>query len=138
MTPDLNEGQPTTGWFDATVHHPALPGYYEVRNGAPVHHRHRAFLLGSRFRYWNGSEWLTDDKGGPSIFGKHVTHQWRGVRMWVLRRLSGGADAFLIDARPRFNAWSRHVVEARPFKSERTARRFADRHPRLGLTAVLA
>jgi hypothetical protein len=129
---------PQTDWFRANAFHPALPGYYKVRGGAHLPFRSPLRLVGVDLRFWNGSVWLTWERGLQSVFGRHASHEWCGQRRWVLRRLSGGEDAFLISARPGMHAWTRLAVEARPFPTERQARRFSDRHPRLGLTAVLA
>lgn len=78
------EKQPVTAWFRADAFHPALPGYYEVRNNRPLSPRSFMCLFGSR-RYWDGARWLTNAGGVSSIFGRHDSHEWRGRRRWVLR-----------------------------------------------------
>ena len=74
----------TTPWFPATAK-PARKGWYEVRSYPKLHRNHRFNLNLSPFRYWDGKVWRI---GGPdekwaldivSIFGRHYTHQWRGL-----------------------------------------------------------
>jgi hypothetical protein len=69
-----------TEWFPGNVK-PVRPGFYEVRNDpatAPST-RSQMYLTGRR-RYFNGETW----RGGwlgeiVSIFGRHPSHQWRGL-----------------------------------------------------------
>lgn len=68
-----------TPWFSGNVK-PARVGFYEVGHSRPLHHNNRLHLTGYPTRFWNGYNWITDDLfDKPSIFGKHETHQWRGL-----------------------------------------------------------
>jgi hypothetical protein len=145
MAQTLVNDSPVTDWFSANTHHPALPGRYEVRNSTPMGRRARMRLIG-RFRYWSGAAWFTDETCRfSSVFGEHSSHQWRGVRKWVLAttksallgeryvtRISDQRTIHLIDC-PQV---------AMTFDAEAEARVYAARHPRLAgayaLTAVLA
>lgn len=71
--------------------------------------------------------------------------KWRGVRRWVLRgpddnilsRIAGApVHIYLHAARPRSKQWG-GLTQARPFKTEAAAQRFADRYQQLKLTAVM-
>lgn len=68
-----------TDWFDGMRFVPVHEGYYMVVCHG-VSHRSRFFLTARPWRYWNGSEWLTDKDGAPSIFGRHPRHQFRGLK----------------------------------------------------------
>lgn len=131
-----------TDWYGHDVK-PVHVGAYEVRNTGPAHYR--KVLVGGRMRWWDGAQWLTEQGGQPSTMGSHHTHQWRGRRMWVLVRRADPpmssmdwalVDDYLISARPR-SAKFGDLASARPFKTERQAKRFAARYSHLGLTAVL-
>lgn len=97
---------------------------------------------------FRGGKWFSIDDGDElyAINYKHAhAYEWRGVRRWVLQ---GPADnllsliarqpvtIYLHAARPRSSNFG-GLAKARPFKTEAAAQRFADRHQRLKLTAVL-
>lgn len=137
--------EPVTDWFRADTYHPVQPGYYDVgfdRGCGTIE-------VSEMRRYWNGVMWLNNGPHGDRsnlLRGFDTSVFWRGIRRWVLvrkaqpdRATQGGqlADVYLVSARPRAAKLSRLLVEARHFKSEAAAQRFAARYPRLGLTAVL-
>jgi len=81
-------------WFPASVL-PTRPGYYEVGHaaqGAPAP-RSKMRLIG-KTRYFDGGVWLTgnDKWDGPTIFGQHASHQWRGLDESAYRKHKGRAD----------------------------------------------
>lgn len=65
-----------TPWYPRGAK-PRRKGYYEVRNSRLVHWRHT--LVGRPTRYWDGSNWRIDKGDRISIFGRHDSHQWRGL-----------------------------------------------------------
>lgn len=74
-----------TDWFPAQIK-PTRVGWYEVGHNKPVHWNSRGRLTGRPFRYWNGREWRVAAPSekwarglGPSVFGSHPSHQWRGL-----------------------------------------------------------
>lgn len=64
-------------WFLDTLFHPKEKGYYEVMDAHDCPTRYR--IQGSRFRYWDGSQWLSVRDGTPSVVGKKGKHGWRGT-----------------------------------------------------------
>lgn len=69
-----------TDWFPANAINPARIGYYEVGHSKPMHHSSSFRLTGYPTRYWNGKNWIAWGVDGKvSIFGRHETHQWRGL-----------------------------------------------------------
>lgn len=126
---------------------PVRVGVYEVRSVAS----------GTHGKVWraefDGKQWRQAEHTPPLKPGALMDHAmaypekylWRGVRRWVLQgpadnlltRIAGEpVDVFLEDARPRSAKWN-GLANARPFKSEAAAQRFAARYHQLGLTAVL-
>lgn len=76
----------TTEWFPASTK-PVRDGWYEVQSNPPLHWNHRYKLTGRPFRYWCGKQWKIASPSeawarglGPSIFGSHPSHQWRGLK----------------------------------------------------------
>lgn len=148
MSRDVTKVAPEPGgWYRALWNqpHPTAIGQFEVRNSVPLYRRNKFALVGSKYRWWDGERWLTEKGGRPSIFGTHGTHEFRGIRRWVLAQKASPiisalarrpVDAYLISARPR-SANFGAMVQARPFKTEQAAQRFAARYAHLGLTAVL-
>lgn len=67
-------------WLPASVL-PVRPGFYEVGHDVSTAPGNRAFMrLTGRVRYFNGKFWSTGpDSGCNTIFGQHVSHQWRGL-----------------------------------------------------------
>lgn len=61
---------------------PVRPGHYEVGHDPRTEpgRRSQMHLIG-RTRYFDGAVWLTGmgKHDGPTIFGKHESHQWRGL-----------------------------------------------------------
>lgn len=126
MTAKPAEALPKTDWFRADLYHPALPGTYQIS--------HPGFGLG--WATWDGERWADDNDAHFRAEGSQ--YLWRGQHRWVLVRQTGAGPAFLIAARRGFNSWTDLPVQARPFLTQREASRFAARHQRLRLTAVLA
>lgn len=65
-----------TPWFSRGAR-PSRIGFYEVRNSYRTHWRHA--LTGYPTRYWDGANWRVGEGDRISIFGKHDSHQWRGL-----------------------------------------------------------
>lgn len=110
-----------TNWYHGSTS-PVRVGYYE-----------RHFSDGIFAQWWDGEFWLTKE-GGIRHWrqvGDYPT--WRGRRVWVLIDRSG---CYLTGLRP-VHTLKRDLADARPFKTERAAERFAASHSSLNLTAVL-
>lgn len=121
---------PLTDWFGPDVK-PVRVGVYETK-----------FRLSgsgscSWFCLWNGSYW-GNSRGTPaqatvpSCNGVQ-NKSWRGRRCWVLVDRNG---YYLTGLRPLFT-FQPGAENARPFKNERAALRFAARYKWMRLTAVL-
>jgi len=147
MDQTLQDSPPVTDWFRGDAFHPALPGYYEVRNNTRMHHRSKHLLVGKNQRYWDGFRWLTWEGGHLSVFGAHKTHEWRGVRMWVVATdkcsICPGVRTHVQKIARRKTIHLHHnPLEAMAFATKRAADDYIGRHPRhaleYDLTAVLA
>ena len=134
-----------TDWFPADVK-PERVGVYMTQMKF-------LFMPGGQvgFSYWDGKrwgyQWAVPASAIPARRGEAPTQDkaWCGRRRWVLAAhgieyVSNGfrpKDWYLVDARPKSNEFDARLVKARPFPSERAAKRFAARYKLLGLTAVL-
>lgn len=69
-----------TEWYPATIK-PVRKGYYEVRNDPTVILPKKVRLNIAKYRYWNGSYWITYKESNElSIMGAFGDcHQWRGI-----------------------------------------------------------
>lgn len=66
-----------TDWYPAQIK-PVRPGWYEVRGSA---------LTSAPFRYFDGRYWYAWPRCElRSIFGRHSSHEWRGVRAEALAK----------------------------------------------------
>lgn len=130
--------QPVTEWFRADQLHPALVGYYRVRSSRVLSVHSRFRLTGPDLRYWDGARWLTMANGVPSVFGRHDSHEWCGLRRWVLSCRIAGVVQYLVVAKDDGTRWSTAAVDARPFASEVHALAYAKRCPNYPLSAILA
>jgi len=119
---------PLTDWYPASVL-PVREGFYEVRNNRVLGSRSKAKLVGRKTRYWTGSMWLTQVDGQSSIFGKHDSHEWRGVRRWVLVQCNEpilGCDAYIKHRTPQNTKWTVDLAQAKGFDTEAKALAYRD------------
>ncbi len=126
-----------TDWYPEGVK-PVRVGAYNATNDID--------LEPDVMRWWDGVRWsvpyYADDykkvrdrcSAAPGMYQDDV--RFRGLRMWVLTAETSLGTLYMIYARPKSSKFG-HLIEARPFKSERVALRFAARYSYLGLTAVL-
>jgi len=84
MTTDASR----TDWISAEIM-PDLPGEYEVRNEPGFPRLGNMKIIGNR-RYWDGNEWCPyRGSNYPTIFGRHPSHQWRGLTEKAYKLVTG-------------------------------------------------